>query len=56
MKRTLCALAAVAASATATVAAPAFAAEPAASVDVSDGSSKGTVEADINEESKVCLL
>lgn len=56
MKRTLCALAAVAASATATVAAPAFAAEPAASVDVSDGSSKGTVEADINEESKVDLF
>ena len=56
MKRTFCALAAVAVSAAATVAAPAFAAEPAANVDVSDGSSKGTVNADINDESQADLF
>ena len=56
MKRTLCALAAVAVSAAATVTAPAFAAEPAASVDVSDGSSKGTVTTDVNEESQSDLF
>ncbi|WP_308607807.1 M23 family metallopeptidase [uncultured Corynebacterium sp.] len=57
MKRTLSALAAVAVS-TATVTTPAFAAEPAASVDVSDGSSKDPAAADVEvkEESKADLF
>ena len=57
MKRTLSALAAVAVT-TATVTTPAFAAEPAASVDVSDGSSQGptTDDIEVKEDSKADLF
>ena len=56
MKRTLSALAAVAVT-TATVTTPAFAAEPAASVDVSDGSSQGPTTDDIEvKEDSLSLI
>lgn len=55
MKRTLCAFAAVAVSAT-TMAAPALAAEPAASVDVSEGSSDGQANAEVQDGSRSDLI